>query len=190
MKAVLALKDGTIFEGLGFGAEKEVAGEVVFNTSLVGYEESLTDPSYKGQILTLTYPLIGNYGVRKENFESDRIQVEGFVVREYQDFYSHRNAVKSINEFLKEFDIPGISGIDTRMLTKKIREHGVINGALVVSKSEIDKDNADGAKVGINGTPSFFVGKSTPDGTIDGTIIVGAQPYAQFKAMIDAELAK
>jgi len=140
MKAVLALKDGTIFEGLGFGAEKEVAGEVVFNTSLVGYEESLTDPSYKGQILTLTYPLIGNYGVRKENFESDRIQVEGFVVREYQDFYSHRNAVKSINEFLKEFDIPGISGIDTRMLTKKIREHGVINGALVVSKSEIDKE--------------------------------------------------
>ena len=140
MKAVLALKDGTIFEGLGFGAEKEVSGEVVFNTSLVGYEESLTDPSYKGQILTLTYPLIGNYGVRKENFESDRIQVEGFVVREYQDFYSHRNAVKSINEFLKEFDIPGISGIDTRMLTKKIREHGVINGALVVSKSEIDKE--------------------------------------------------
>jgi len=140
MKAVLALKDGTIFEGDGFGAEKEVAGEVVFNTSLVGYEESLTDPSYKGQILTLTYPLIGNYGVRKENFESEKVQVEGFVVREHQDFYSHRKAVKSISQFLKEFGIPGISGIDTRMLTKKIREHGVINGALITSNGNIDKD--------------------------------------------------
>jgi carbamoyl-phosphate synthase small subunit len=138
MKAVLALKDGTIFKGMGFGAEVEIAGEVVFNTSLVGYEESLTDPSYKGQILTLTYPLIGNYGVRKENFESDKIQVEGFVVREHQDFYSHRNAVKSIHEFLKEYNIPGISGIDTRMLVKKIREQGVINGALVTSKDKIN----------------------------------------------------
>jgi len=139
MYAVLALKDGTVFKGNGFGAVKEVAGEVVFNTSLVGYEESLTDPSYKGQILTLTYPLIGNYGVRKENFESDKIQVEGFVVREYQEFYSHRKAVKSIHKFLEEYGIPGISGIDTRMLTKKIREHGVINGALVTSEDEIDE---------------------------------------------------
>lgn len=140
MKAILALKDGTIFEGKGFGAEKEVAGEVVFNTSLVGYEESLTDASYKGQILTLTYPLIGNYGVRKENFESDKIHIEGFVVREHQNFYSHRKAVKGISEFLKEFEIPGISDIDTRMLTKKIREQGVINGALVTSENDIDKD--------------------------------------------------
>jgi len=138
MHAVLALKDGTIFEGKGFGALKETAGEVVFNTSLVGYEESLTDPSYKGQILTLTYPLIGNYGVRKDSFESEKVQVEGFVVREFQEFYSHRKAVKSISQFLKEFDIPGISGIDTRMLTKKIREHGVINGALVTSEEKID----------------------------------------------------
>lgn len=138
MYAVLALKDGTVFEGNGFGAEKEAGGEVVFNTSLVGYEESLTDPSYKGQILTLTYPLIGNYGVRKENFESEKIQAEGFVVREFQNFYSHRNAVKSISQFLREFDVPGISGIDTRMLTKKIREHGVINGSLVTSKDKIN----------------------------------------------------
>ena len=138
MKAVLALKDGTIFEGKGFGVAAEVAGEVVFNTSLVGYEESLTDPSYKGQILTLTYPLIGNYGVRKEKFESDKIQVEGFVVREHQDFYSHRNAAKGIGGFLKEHNIPGISGIDTRMLVKKIREHGVLNGALATSEEKID----------------------------------------------------
>ena len=139
MHGVLALKDGTVFEGKGFGAVRETAGEVVFNTSLVGYEESLTDPSYKGQILTLTYPLIGNYGVRKKDFESDKIQVEGFVVREHEEFYSHRNAVKSISEFLKEYDIPGISGIDTRMLVKKIREHGVVNGALVTSEDDIDK---------------------------------------------------
>ncbi len=141
MKAVLALKDGTVFSGKGFGAEKEIGGEVVFNTSLVGYEESLTDPSYKGQILTLTYPLIGNYGVRKDSFESDGIQVEGFVVREHQDFYSHRGAVKGVSDFLKDFDIPGISGIDTRMLTKKIREHGVINGSLVTSKDKIDVES-------------------------------------------------
>jgi carbamoyl-phosphate synthase small subunit len=138
LNSVLALKDGTVFEGIGFGAEGETVGEVVFNTSLVGYEESLTDPSYKGQILTLTYPLIGNYGVRKDEFESNAVQVEGFVVRQFQDFFSHRNAVKSISQFLKEFDIPGISGIDTRMLTKKIREYGVINGALITSKDKIN----------------------------------------------------
>jgi carbamoyl-phosphate synthase small subunit len=138
MYAALVLKDGTVFQGKGFGAATEIAGEVVFNTSLVGYEESLTDPSYKGQILTLTYPLIGNYGVREKYFESEKVQVEGFVVREHQDFYSHRGAVKSISQFLKEFDIPGISGIDTRMLTKKIREHGVINGALVTSEDKIN----------------------------------------------------
>ncbi|MEA2038197.1 MAG: glutamine-hydrolyzing carbamoyl-phosphate synthase small subunit [Nanoarchaeota archaeon] len=138
MYAVLALKDGTVFQGEGFGAVKDVAGEVVFNTSFVGYEESLTDPSYKGQILTLTYPLIGNYGVRKEDFESEKVQVEGFVVREHQDFYSHRKSVKNIHEFLREYDIPGISGIDTRMLTKKIREQGVINGSLVTSDKKID----------------------------------------------------
>jgi carbamoyl-phosphate synthase small subunit len=147
MYAALALKDGTIFEGKGFGAVKETAGEVVFNTSLVGYEESLTDPSYKGQILTLTYPLIGNYGVRKENFESGKVQVEGFVVREHQDFYSHRDAVRSIGKFLEDYGIPGISGIDTRMLVKKIREHGVINGSLVTSEKKIDpKDVLEGAK--------------------------------------------
>src|SRR3989338_3554894 len=141
MNAVLALKDGTVFEGIGFGAESEKAGEVVFNTSLVGYEESITDPSYKGQILTLTYPLIGNYGVRNDNFESDFIQVEGFVVREHEDFFSHRNAVKGVSQFLKEYSIPGISGIDTRMLTKKIREYGVINGALVTSKGDINTES-------------------------------------------------
>jgi carbamoyl-phosphate synthase small subunit len=138
MKAVLVLSDGTVLCGHGFGAEKETVGEVVFNTSMVGYEESLTDPSYKGQILTATYPLVGNYGVREGKFESDKVQVEGFVVRDYSDFYQHRGAVKSLGEFLSEYEIPGIYGIDTRMLVKKIRVHGVMNGALVVSKGEID----------------------------------------------------
>jgi carbamoyl-phosphate synthase small subunit len=138
MYAVLALKDGTIFEGKGFGAIKETAGEVVFNTSLVGYEESLTDPSYKGQLLTLTYPLVGNYGVRKEHFESDKIQVQGFIVREFQEHHAHKDATKTIHEFLKEHNIPGISDIDTRMLTIKIREHGVINGCIKTSDKPID----------------------------------------------------
>lgn len=140
MKAVLALSDGTIIKGQGFGAEKSAVGEVVFNTSMVGYEESLTDSSYKGQILTMTYPLIGNYGVRKSFFESDKIQVEGFIVKEASEFYSHRIAVKDINQFLKENNIPAISGVDTREITRKLRVHGVMNGVLITSKDEIDEE--------------------------------------------------
>ncbi len=140
MYAVLALADGTVMEGTGFGAEGRAEGEVVFNTSLVGYEESITDPSYKGQILTFTYPLIGNYGVRAELFESDRTQVEGLVVRELCDYPQHRGSAQSLEPFLKEHGIPGIAGVDTRALTRRIRVHGVINGALWVSRSPIDPD--------------------------------------------------
>ena len=124
IKAKLILEDGTEFTGYSFGAdgaENSVAGEVVFNTGMMGYPESLTDPSYKGQILTMTYPLIGNYGVRRSFFESDKIQVEGFIVREHQDFYSHRNAVKNISQFLKEFDVPGISGILVNFRTSHLQ---------------------------------------------------------------------
>lgn len=142
MKAVLALKDGTIFEGKGFGMEGIAKGELCFNTSMVGYEEALTDPSYKGQILTMTYPLIGNYGVRKSFFESDKIQVEGFVVREESEFYNHRNAVKDINQFLKENNIPAISNVDTRAITKKLRVDGVMNSILITAKDKIDKEEA------------------------------------------------
>lgn len=138
MYAVLALADGTIMEGRGFGAESQAAGEVVFNTSLVGYEESITDPSYRGQILTFTNPLIGNYGVRAEQFESDRVQVEGLVVRELCDYPQHRGSVRNLDAFLKEHGVPGIAGIDTRALTRRIRVHGVINGALHVSSRPID----------------------------------------------------
>lgn len=139
MYAVLALKDGTILKGKGFGAEKESSGEIVFNTSMVGYEESLTDPSYKGQILTFTYPLIGNYGVRNGFFESDSIQAEGLVVREHSEYFCHRKAVKSIHDFLREHDVPAISNVDTRAITKKLRDHGVMNACLAVSKKEIDE---------------------------------------------------
>ncbi|MBW2989699.1 glutamine-hydrolyzing carbamoyl-phosphate synthase small subunit [Candidatus Woesearchaeota archaeon] len=181
MNSILALKDGTIFEGIGFGAEKEAAGEVVFNTSLVGYEESLTDPSYRGQILTSTYPLIGNYGVRKENFESEKIQVQGFVVREHQKFFSHRNAVKSISQFLKDYNIPGISGIDTRMLTRKIREHGVINGALVTSKETIDKDAVLEKAKGLKDYSGFNL---LPEISVEKPEFIGAKGKKTI-AMID-----
>ena len=137
MYACLVLEDGTTLKGEGFGSEKEVLGEVVFNTSMSGYQEALTDPSYKGQILTLTYPLIGNYGINPDDYESDKIQVEGFAVREYCKFPSHRKGEKTIDQFLKENDKPGISGIDTRALTIKIREHGTMKGALKTSKEEI-----------------------------------------------------
>lgn len=142
MKAVLALKDGTVFKGLGFGAEGTAKGELCFNTSMVGYEEALTDPSYKGQILTMTYPLIGNYGVRKGFFESDKIQTEGFVVKEPSEFYDHRIAVKDINQFLKENKIPSISNVDTREITRKLRIHGVMNSILITSKDEISEEEA------------------------------------------------
>jgi carbamoyl-phosphate synthase small subunit len=128
--AVLVLQDGTVFRGNGFGAKAEVGGEVVFNTSMGGYQEALTDPSYRGQILLMTYPLIGNYGINDEDFESDRIHAEGFIVRELAENPSHSRSKKTLDEFLREHTTPGIQGIDTRSLTRKIRTHGVLNGIL------------------------------------------------------------
>ncbi len=142
LNAILALRDGTLFKGKGIGVEGIAKGELCFNTSMVGYEEALTDPSYKGQILTMTYPLIGNYGVRKGFFESEKIQVEGFVVREESKFYDHRIAVGDINQFLKDYDIPGISGVDTREITRKLRIHGVMNSILINSKDKINEEEA------------------------------------------------
>ncbi|WP_456475107.1 glutamine-hydrolyzing carbamoyl-phosphate synthase small subunit [Candidatus Pyrohabitans sp.] len=140
MKAALVLEDGTIVSGEGFGAEGEVYGEVVFCTSMTGYQEALTDPSYAGQILLLTYPLVGNYGVNSYDSESLRIQVEGFVVREACGKPSHRSAEATVDEFLKREGIPGIAGVDTRALTIKIRSYGVMKGALKTSQREIDAE--------------------------------------------------
>ncbi|HIP24897.1 MAG TPA: carbamoyl-phosphate synthase small subunit, partial [Archaeoglobus profundus] len=132
MKAVLVLEDGTYVEGVAFGAEKTVEGELVFNTSMTGYVEALTDPSYAGQILMMTYPLIGNYGVCIEDFESDGVKVEGFVVRELCKEPSNWRSEMTVDELLKEYDVPGIEGVDTRMLTKKIRIYGAMNAILAV----------------------------------------------------------
>jgi carbamoyl-phosphate synthase small subunit len=137
----LILEDGSNFQGYSFGSKKAVAGEVVFNTGMVGYPESLTDPSYKGQILVLTYPLIGNYGIPDHEvehnllkyFESDEIQVQGLIISDYSQDYSHWNAKKSLSSWLKEYDVPGIYGVDTRELTKKLREKGTLLGRISFS---------------------------------------------------------
>lgn len=139
MKAILVLEDGTVFEGESFGATGEQYGEVVFNTSMTGYQEVLTDPSYKGQIVAMTYPLIGNYGCNDEDFESVKPHVEGFIVREYSSYYSNWRATKSLGEFLSDYDIIGIQGIDTRALTRRLRNYGVMKG--VISTEDLDKDS-------------------------------------------------
>lgn len=131
----LLLKDGTVFEGKSFGANTSAAGEVVFNTGMVGYVETLSDPSYTGQILVLSYPLVGNYGVPdRKYFESAKIQAAGLVVAEYSENYSHADARESLSEWLKRSKVPAITGVDTRALTKKLREHGVMLGQLLIKK--------------------------------------------------------
>jgi carbamoyl-phosphate synthase small subunit len=144
------LEDGTVFDGIGFGYPSEITGEVVFNTGMVGYTETLTDPSYRGQILCMTYPLIGNYGVPSLDvkdeyglpkfFESDRIQVKALLIHDLSDVASHWSAVKTLDQWLYDEKIPGIYGIDTRELTKKLRVHGVMMGAIIVSdKGQVDE---------------------------------------------------
>ena len=136
----LILDDGSRFSGKSFGYEKPVAGEVVFNTAMTGYPESLTDPSYTGQLMTLTYPLVGNYGVPPFTIEpnglatfmeSEKIHAEAIIVSDYSSEYSHWNAVESLRDWLKRVKVPGITGIDTRELTKILREHGVMMGRIV-----------------------------------------------------------
>ena len=138
-EAILVLEDGTEYRGYSFGAESSAAGEVVFNTGMVGYVESLTDPSYTGQILTLTYPLIGNYGVPGKttehglpgSFESERIHITALIVSDYSRDYSHWNAQRSLADWLKSENIPALTGIDTRALTKRLREKGAMLGKVV-----------------------------------------------------------
>jgi carbamoyl-phosphate synthase small subunit len=133
MKAILALEDGTTFSGIAFGARGTTDGEVCFNTSMTGYQEILTDPSYKGQIVTMTYPLIGNYGVNDQDVESWAPHVAGFVIRELSPVVSNWRADRSLHEYLEQNGIPGIQGIDTRALTKKLRVRGSMAGCLTTA---------------------------------------------------------
>jgi carbamoyl-phosphate synthase small subunit len=140
--AKLILADGSEFNGTSFGYEGNTNGEVVFNTGMVGYPETMTDPSYRGQILVCTYPLIGNYGVPGDemengmlkNFESDRIHCRALIISDYSEEYSHWNAKKSLGDWMKEQMIPGITGIDTRMLTRKLRENGTMLGKIIIDE--------------------------------------------------------
>lgn len=142
IKAKIILEDGSVFHGFSFGAPVSAAGEIVFNTAMTGYPESLTDPSYQGQILVSTYPLVGNYGVPEvpegsgiySPFESDRVRISGLVISDYSFKFSHWNAAKSLSDWLSENNVPGIYGVDTRRLTRIIREKGAMLGKIVVDK--------------------------------------------------------
>ncbi len=140
MKAILVLEDGTVYHGSGFGARATACGEVCFNTSMTGYQEILTDPSYKAQIVTMTYPLIGNYGVNTQDVESWKPHVSGFVVRELSPVVSNWRADQSLAEYLEKNGIPGIQGIDTRALTKKLRVRGAMNG--LISTEDLSTEEA------------------------------------------------
>src|SRR5437660_4532768 len=140
MKAILALEDGALFRGEAFGARASACGEVCFNTSMTGYQEILTDPSYKGQIVAMTYPLIGNYGVNRQDVESWRPHVTGFVIRELSPVVSNWRADYSLAEYLLENGIPGLQGIDTRALTKRLRVRGALNG--FISTEDISETEA------------------------------------------------
>ncbi len=144
--AILALEDGTVYHGNGFGATTTQCGEVCFNTSMTGYQEILTDPSYKGQIVAMTYPEIGNYGINPDDVESYQPHVSGFVVRELSPVVSNWRSRQSLDDYLKENGIPGIEGIDTRALTKKLRVRGAMNGVLTndnLSEAEACRKAAD-----------------------------------------------
>lgn len=155
-KVTLRLEDGTEFHGTSFGYEKPVAGEVVFNTAMMGYPESLTDPSYAGQLMTLTFPLVGNYGVPPFTFEenglptfmeSEKIHVRAIIVSDYSREFSHWNGVETLADWLKREQVPGITGIDTRQLTKVLREHGVMMGKVLFDDMPDEVPEADYAGV-------------------------------------------
>ena len=135
--AFLVLEDGSVHPGEAFGADVEGHGEVVFNTSMTGYQEVLTDPSYAGQLVTLTYPLVGNYGINKNDFESKRVQLSGLIVREHCDLPSHGSSEHTLHQFLSAQGIPGLSGVDTRAITRRLRSQGVMMGIITQEDPEI-----------------------------------------------------
>lgn len=147
MTAKLILEDGSVFTGKAFGGTKSTAGEVVFNTGMVGYPECFTDPSYKGQILILTYPLIGNYGVPSlestdgllgQDFESEGIQISGLIISEHSVNFSHWKGRLSLDDWLRKYEVPALSGVDTRLLTQKLREQGSMLGKLIVQGGDVE----------------------------------------------------
>ena len=179
----LQLQDGTEFHGKSFGYDKPVAGEVVFNTAMMGYPESLTDPSYAGQLMVLTYPLVGNYGVPPFSFEenglptfmeSDRIYASAIIVADYSEKYSHWNAKESLAEWLKREQVPGITGIDTRELTKVLREHGVMMGKILFDD---EPDNIPDAHYeGVNFVDQVSVKDIVTYQPAAGTVAEGCKP--------------
>ena len=159
--ARLVLEDGTILNGESFGAPVHGTGEVVFNTSMTGYQEVLTDPSYAGQLVTLTYPLVGNYGINEHDFESEKIRVAGLVVKEHCDRPSHGQSVKTLHDFLTSQGIPGISGIDTRALTRRLRSQGVMMGT--ITTEEPDSALTAMAESPSYGDTDFVAAVTTPE---------------------------
>ncbi|KAI6659099.1 Carbamoyl-phosphate synthase small subunit [Oopsacas minuta] len=165
--AKLVLEDGAEYIGVSFGHNSAATGEIVFQTGMVGYVESLTDPSYYGQILVLTYPLIGNYGVQaklytkdkliKTPFQSDKIQVRAVIVGDYIDDMSHWTAERTLSQWLKEEGVPAITGVDTRALTKRLRENGTMLGQIVQSKGELIETIPDPNKENLIATVSCKV---------------------------------
>ncbi|MEM6917121.1 MAG: carbamoyl phosphate synthase small subunit, partial [Verrucomicrobiota bacterium] len=163
--AVLALEDGTVFEGVGFGAETTQSGEICFNTSMTGYQEILTDPSYRGQFVTMTCPLIGNYGVSDTDAESSEIHVRGFVIEELCDVPSSWRSDQSLHDYLATACVPGIEGIDTRALTKRLREAGAMRATLCTDGSLDGAAAVEAAKAAPPMEGSDFVREvTTPDG--------------------------
>jgi len=138
-RATLVLEDGRVFYGRAFAGGGDTCGEVVFNTAMTGYQEVLTDPSYKGQIVAMTYPLIGNYGVNEDDMESAAIQVEGLIVREYMPFPSNWRSKRSLKDFLEEANVLGIESIDTRALTKHIRTAGAMRGIIATGAEPVEE---------------------------------------------------
>ncbi len=135
----LVLEDGSYYPGYAFGSEKDAIGEIVFNTGMTGYQETLSDPSYTGQIITFTYPLIGNYGINEDDFEGLHPGLKGMVIHELADHPSNFRCTKTLDEALKHFDVPGIYGVDTRSITKKIRNAGVMRGTMVNNADNLEE---------------------------------------------------
>jgi carbamoyl-phosphate synthase small subunit len=178
----LVLDDGTVFEGDTFGSMRAVCGEVVFNTGMTGYMETLTDPSYAGQILVLTYPLVGNYGVPEPRagrhlappYESDRIQIQGLIVQRYIHEYSHHAASRTLRRWLMDEDVPAMTGVDTRSLTRRLRERGTMRGWLFPAVMSLDEARAHAAPVDMCEEVFYRVAPSEPVtyGTGDLTVLL------------------